>query len=147
MAKYFNRTRGPLAVALKTGESTIVPPKGTLIVTPAQDGSASLHAKVRKRLLVRLEEKPVKVSPMPVPVVEEPEEPEEQEVASSEEGPDEGEDDGDDEDGFEDDGLEEAPSMQWTKARLIEFAESLDLDVPSNSTKVEILRAIEEAGR
>lgn len=138
--RYFNRTRGPVAVMLKTGESTIVRPKGTLVVTPEQDGSASLHAKVRKKIFVRLEDKPV-AAPVPVPPSEEVPPVVEEELAE------EPEEEGSEDDEFEDDDLEGVPSMQWTKAQLIEYANSLDLDVSSNSTKVEILQAIEEAGR
>ena len=143
MARYFNRTRGPVAVALKTGESTIVRPKGTLIVTPEQDGSASLHAKVRKKILVRLEEKPA--SPVPLVV----ESPQAEAPPGIEEELDvrEPEEEAPEDDEFEDDGIEDAPSMQWTKAQLIDYALSLDLDVSSSSTKVEILRAIEETDR
>lgn len=141
MARYFNRTRGPVAVALKTGESTIVKPKGTLIVTPEQDGSASLHAKVRKGILVRLEEKPAPAPPVVTPQEEAPPV-DEEELAEEPEGETASEDDE-----FEDDDHEDVPSMRWTKAQLIDCANSLDLDVSSNSTKVEILQAIEEAGR
>jgi len=140
MARYFNRTRGPVAVALKTGESTIVRPKGTLIVSSEQDGSASLHAKVRKGILVRLEEKPAPAPPVVVPHEEVPPEVDEElDATEPEEVPEDDE--------FEDDGIEEVPSMHWTKARLIDYALSLDLDVSSSSTKVEILRAIEETDR
>jgi len=110
MASYFNKTRGPVTVSLKNGESSIVGPKKVMVVSPEQDGSASLHAMVRRGLLIKLKE---------------PTLPQIQEVSPVE------------------DALE-LPSMQWTKSHLIEHAESLDLDVSSSWTKVEILQAIEE---
>lgn len=121
MAGYFNKTRGLVTVSLKDGASAVVGPKKTMIVPPEQDGSASLHAMVRRGLLIRLKEKP----PKPVPATEpeltpapEPPVPEEPEV----------------------------PSLKWSKPQLMEHAEATGLEVPSGWTKVEILEAIEEAG-
>lgn len=130
MAGYFNKTRGPITVSLKTGEPAMVPPKGTLNVTEAQDGSASLHAMVRRGLLVRLKtpsqadtnttqpvapSEPVTLSAPPA-------------LAASPEPP-------------------ELPSKQWSKVRLIEHAAAMGLEIETSWTKVEILEAIEEAGR
>lgn len=121
MAGYFNKTRGPITVSLKTGESAMVPPKEVLTVTSGQDGSASLHAMVRRGLLVRLKTSS-QAEPTPAPTVVTPE-PLIPEVPR------------------------ESPSKQWTKTRLIEHATSKGLAVDSGWTKVEILEAIEEAGR
>jgi len=121
MAGYFNKTRGLVTVSLRNGESAIVGPKQTMIVSPEQDGSASLHAMVRRGLLVRLKtpSTPVaKTAPKPVPssVPTTP-------VESV-----------------------KAPSLEWKKSTLVEHAEALGLEVPASWTKVEILEAIEEAG-
>jgi len=119
MASYFNKTRGLVTVSLKDGASSVVGPKQTMIVSPEQDGSASLHAMVRRGLLIRLKEKPPKVvlapepAPAPKPLVsEEP----------------------------------EVPSLKWSKPQLMDHSEAMGLEVPSSWTKVEILEAIEEAG-
>lgn len=123
MASYFNKTRGLVNVSLRTGESAVVGPKKTLHVTPEQDRSASLLSRVRKGMLIPLKSKESKIVPDPAPeLVPAP--------VPSPPLPDES---------------EEVPSMRWTKNRLIEYAGLLDLDVPSSSTKVEILKAIEEA--
>lgn len=130
MAGYFNRTRGPITVSLKNGDSAIVGPKATLKVTPEQDGSASLHAMVRRKLLVRLKEpvtKPVVPEPDPVPVP--PTSPPSFSAEESQESED----------------WEEPPSLKWTKAQLSEYATDTGLEVPSSWTKVEIIEAIEAA--
>jgi hypothetical protein len=125
MAGYFNKTRGPIAVTLKTGESASIGPKKTLVVTAAQDGSSQLHAMVRRGYLVRLPDASPP-APAPVSAPAEPEAPEVEEGGAEEE--------------------EESPSMRWTKAELLEYAESVDLEVEAGWTKAEILEAIEEAG-
>ena len=117
MPKYYNRTRGPLPVTLRTGESAMVPPKSELVVTPEQDRSASILSRVRKKLLVPLKDEPTP-QPEPEPVPEPEPTPEPVEV----------------------------PSMDWTKAQLTEHAEAMGLEVPSTWTKVEILNAIEGEG-
>jgi len=127
MTRYFNRTRGPATVSLKTGESALVAPKAILEVTPAQDGSASIHAMVRRNILVKLKEPVLKeskvVEPEPPEVIEEvQEEAEETNVKK------------------------EVPSLQWTKIKMIAHAESLGLELPSSYTKIDILQAIKEAG-
>lgn len=129
MAGYFNKTRGPVTVSLKNGESAIVGPKKTMIVTPEQDGSASLHAMVRRGLLIRLKEKPPKPvpAPAPEPISAPATAPESLPSAEPMEVP------------------SEEPSMEWTKGRLTVHAEFMGLEVPSSWTKVEILEAIEEA--
>jgi hypothetical protein len=72
MASYFNKTRGPITVSLRTGEPAIVGPKQTLCVTPEQDRSASLLSRVKKGLLVLVPDAPAKpkpaVAPPPTPV-------------------------------------------------------------------------------
>lgn len=124
MASYFNKTRGPITVSLRTGEPAVVGPKQVLHVTPEQDRSASLLSRVKKGLLVEIKDKPPKPTPAtapepkPVPASKPPAE-----------------------------SKPEAPSKEWTKSRLTEHAELLGLEVPSSWTKVEILEAIEEASR
>jgi len=122
MASYFNKTRGPVTVSLRTGESALVGPKKVLTVTPEQDRSASLLSRVRKGLLIPLKDKAPKAAPEPAPEPAPAPEP----VPAEEPA--------------------EVPSMEWTKSRLTEHAESQGLEVPSSWTKVEILEAITEAG-
>jgi len=121
MARYFNRTRGPVTVSLRNGESAIVAPKQVLTVTPEQDRSASILSRVRKNLLVRLPDKPAAVpAPTPaVPEVQVPVKPQSQPVPV------------------------ESPTMEWKKARLVEYAQAKGLEISSSWTKVEILEAIE----
>lgn len=133
MTRYFNRTRGPATVSLKTGESALVAPKAILEVTPAQDGSASIHAMVRRNILVKLkdpvpkvEKEPKVVKPEPPKEIEEVEEVEVQEVEVTEEAS----------------AKKEVPSLQWTKTKMIAHAESLGVELPSSWTKVDILKAI-----
>lgn len=126
MANYFNRTRGPVTVSLRNGDSACIGPKHTLSVTPEQDGSASLHAMVRRKLIVRLKEKTPK--PVPAPAPKPVPTPAPVPAASPE------------------DDQSEVPSQEWTRAKLKGRAESVGLEVPSSWTKVEILEAIEGAG-
>lgn len=142
MAGYFNKTRGPITVSLKTGESAMVPPKGTLDVTIEQDGSASLHAMVRRGLLVRLKTPPQTVVPSvvvpsvpPTPPTPSASSKPSTLVTPSTSAP------------VVPVTLPELPSKQWSKSRLIEHAEAMGLEIETDSTKVEILRVIEEAGR
>lgn len=122
MASYFNKTRGLVTVSLRTGESAAVGPKKTLVVTPAQDRSASILSRVRKGLLIPLKDRTPKSvldsEPEPTPVPE---------PAPAEK-------------------LVEVPSFEWTKSKLLDHTVAMGLDVPSSWTKVEILEAIEEAG-
>lgn len=123
MARYFNRTRGLVNVTLRTGAPAVVAPKDYLTVTPEEDRSASILSRVKKKLLVSVEDEPTtdpapEPEPVTSPIASEPEPVEPVEV----------------------------PSMDWTKAQLIEAAEAAGLEVPSSWTKVEILGAIEEAG-
>jgi hypothetical protein len=127
MARYFNKTRGPVNVSLRDGSPLFIGRKATVDIEPEQDGSASLHAAVRRGLLTRLKEKAPRPEPeKQVPVVAPPPPP----PTEPEEAP-------------EEDG--EAPSMNWKKSDLVEHAESLGLEVPASWTKVEILEAIEGA--
>ena len=127
MASYFNKTRGPVNVSLRDGTPQFVGPKATVDIAPEDDGSASLHAAVRRGLLIRLKEK----APRPAPA------PEKQVPAEPPPPPPEPEAEPDDD--------AEAPSMDWKKSELAEHAESLGLEVPASWTKVEILEAIEGA--
>jgi hypothetical protein len=130
MARYYNRTRGLVNVTLRTGESAVVAGKQYLTVTPDQDRSASILSRVAKKLLVPVEDAPSAPEPAPEP------EPEPEPECTC------GPGDGCDICG----GQPEAPSMQWTKTRLLAHADDLGLEVPSSCTKVEILGAIEDAG-
>ena len=129
MASYFNRTRGPVNVSLRDGSPLLVGPKATVNIDSRQDGSASLHAAVRRGLLIRLKEKvsrPVSPPEKQVPIESaSPPPPEPDDVPEDE---------------------AETPSMEWRKSELAEHAEALGLEVPSSWTKVEILEAIEGAG-
>lgn len=124
MASYFNKTRGPITVSLRTGEPVVIGPKQTLHVTPEQDRSASLLSRVKKGLLVQIKS----AQPSTIPATAAPTKP----VSASK---------------LPDEPALEVPSKDWTKSRLTEHAELLGLEVPSSWTKVEILKAIEEAGR
>lgn len=116
MSTYYNKTRAPVTVSLKNGESAMVPPRKTLRVSRDQDGSGSLHACLRKGLLVRLRDADPVVEAAPV------------EAAAPEAAP-----------------PVDAPSLSWTKAELIDFAENSKIEVASGWTKAEILEAIEGA--
>lgn len=92
----------------------MVGPKKVLDVGPDRDGSASIHAMVRRGVLI-----PLKDDPIP-----QGEKVEEEEAPLGEE--------------------EELPSMEWTKKQLVARAESMGLELPSSATKAEILKAIED---
>lgn len=132
MARYFNKTRSPVNVSLKDGSPLFIGRKAVVDIEPGQDGSASLHAAVRRGLLIRLKvEVPRQLDEEPVLVgTSSPSTPElelepESELGSS--------------------GEWTTPSMGWKKSDLTEYAESLGLEVLSSWTKVEILEAIEAA--
>lgn len=55
MAKYYNKTNGPLTLGLRDGSSALVSPKSWISVYPHQDGSTDLIKKVQKGYLVRKE--------------------------------------------------------------------------------------------
>jgi len=126
MAGYYNRLRSPVNVTLKTGVPAFIPPKKTLVVSSEEDGSASLHAMVRRGYLVRVAAEAAPVVPVEVlqpllsspPSVEAEVEPEEE---------------------------EEKPSIKWTKSRLKEHAAELGVEYPAGATKSEILEWIEDA--
>jgi hypothetical protein len=61
MPIYFNRTRGPLPLELRSG-SCVVPPKGSIDIAPADEGSASVVRYVKKGLLI-----PPRIRPAPAP--------------------------------------------------------------------------------
>lgn len=131
MVGYFNKTRSVITVSLKNGESAVIAPKKMLTVTSEQDGSASLHAMVRRKLLARVTLQsvsiPVKSESVSTPTPSVPVEPPPVEPLTPEK-------------------QEETPNKQWTKAKLRAYAESMGLDVPFGWTKVEILEAIEGVG-
>ena len=128
MARYYNTTRGVVTVSLRTGESAAVAPKQELVVTVAQDKSASLTAMVRKGYLVLRPERVVVVSTPVPPVVP----PVQVAVAVPVEDADPTQ--------------IEAPSLKWTKAQLLAYAERFGLTFESNQlTKAEILDMIEAA--
>jgi hypothetical protein len=145
MARYFNKTRVPITVSLRDGSSAIVTGKGVLEPTPEQDRSPSILSRVKKGLLIKLPDAPApkpaappappapKIkpapAPAPAPIPGPAPEPEPEPDDDTEETDDEG----------------DAPSMRWTKSKLIEHAEELGLEVSSGDTKAEILDAIEEA--
>lgn len=62
MAKYYNTTRGPIAVALSSGASLTVLPKSWTEISPSDEGSPNLAPMIRKGFLKR--------SALPDPVVE-----------------------------------------------------------------------------
>jgi hypothetical protein len=79
MSRYYNATRGPLALALPSGKSLSIPPKKWVEIVPGDEGSASLVALVRKGFLVRSKvpspapsEAVVAVAEVPVPVASPP---------------------------------------------------------------------------
>lgn len=51
MPIYFNRTRGPLPLELRSG-SRVVPPKGSIDISPEDEGSASVVRYVKKGFLI-----------------------------------------------------------------------------------------------
>lgn len=53
MAKYYNTTRGPIAVSLSSGKQLSIPPKTWTDIDSADEGSAMLVPMVRKGFLVR----------------------------------------------------------------------------------------------
>lgn len=53
MAKYYNTTRGPLAVSLSSGASLSIPPKKWVEIGAADEGSTNLVPLVRKGYLKR----------------------------------------------------------------------------------------------
>jgi len=125
MGKYFNPKRGPVTVSLRTGESAIVGPKKVLRVSPEQDGSAMLHAMVRRKLLIRLPDDVVAEN-----VVGEVVKSVEPQISKSVDSTEL---------------KEELPSMKWSKKRLKEYAECKGLEILPGSVKLEILRVIESA--
>lgn len=65
MARYYNKTRGPLSFALRDGTPVLVRPKSwTMEIPPEQDGSSSLAQLKRKGFLIRGKDKP---APAPAP--------------------------------------------------------------------------------
>lgn len=53
MSKYYNATRGPIAVSLSSGKAVSVPPKSWIDIDPADEGSPNLAPLVRKKYLIR----------------------------------------------------------------------------------------------
>lgn len=67
MAKFYNTTRGPIAVSLSSGNQLSIPPKTWIEIDPADEGSAMLVPMVRKGFLVRSSVDAVKPGPTPEP--------------------------------------------------------------------------------
>jgi hypothetical protein len=63
MAKYYNRSRGPLNVPLRSGNSLSIPPKSWVEIPLKDEGSERVITYLRKGYLVRQAE-----SPPPAPV-------------------------------------------------------------------------------
>jgi hypothetical protein len=145
---YFNKARSPVTVTLRTGEASLVRPKGRLVVTVEQDGSPSLFAMVRKGVLQREKvvasgvpaaPSQVSLSVSPIAsiapdlslklfsVVERLEVPPNREDVSREE-------------------PSEKPSAEWSKSKLAAFARDAGIVVEARWSKAALLRAIEEAG-
>jgi hypothetical protein len=53
MAKYYNKTRGPLAVSLSSGASAIIPPKTWVEIDAADAGSPDMISLVGRGYLVK----------------------------------------------------------------------------------------------
>lgn len=53
MAKYYNTTRGPIAVALSSGASMTLMPKSWTDIAPSDEGSPNLAPMIRKGFLKR----------------------------------------------------------------------------------------------
>ena len=56
MAKYYNKTNGPLTLGLRDGSSALVASKKWITILSSQDGSTDLIKKVQKGYLVRKKE-------------------------------------------------------------------------------------------
>jgi hypothetical protein len=75
MSRYYNTTRGPIAVSLSSGKAVSVPPKSWIEIDPGDEGSPNLVPIVRKGYLVRSAlaatasaEAPTEAPPASVPV-------------------------------------------------------------------------------
>ncbi len=66
MAKYYNKSKGPLAVVLKGGNSVAIPGKSWIRIPTDQESSADLHRYVKKGFLVRSSAEDPKPSKQPV---------------------------------------------------------------------------------
>lgn len=69
MAKYYNTTRGPLAVSLSSGKALTISPKTWVEIDPADEGSSALVALKRKGYMKRsvLEDEAPASEPVPAP--------------------------------------------------------------------------------
>jgi len=70
MGKYYNTTRGPLAVSLSSGKALTIPPKTWIDIEPGDEGSPALVSLKRKGFVKRsvLPDPPaVEEAPAPVP--------------------------------------------------------------------------------
>jgi hypothetical protein len=130
---YYNKDRSPVTVTLRTGEASLVPPKGYLSVTQEQDGSTSLLKMVQKGHLLRQQIAPlVAVEVASEPVAVEPveaisakvEEPEPQIVEEP----------------------KDVPSVKWSKSKLLAFAKDHGLDIDAEASKTSVLKSIQDAG-
>lgn len=53
MGKYYNTTRGPLAVSLSSGKALTIPPKTWIDIDPGDEGSPALVSLKRKGFVKR----------------------------------------------------------------------------------------------
>jgi hypothetical protein len=70
MARYYNKSRGPLALTLRDGRCTVARPKEWIEIEPRDEGSSSVIFYRRKGVLHRApdsSEAPVEASPPEVP--------------------------------------------------------------------------------
>jgi hypothetical protein len=72
VSRYYNMTRGQLVVVLRDGTTASLPARGSLSVTPEQDLSADIHAKLRKGMLKRIDRPAPVPAPQAVPAAPEP---------------------------------------------------------------------------
>jgi hypothetical protein len=131
---YYNKARNPITVTLRTGEASLVPPKGYLSVTQEQDGSSSLLAMVRKGHLLRtrIDVPSAQPSEEPSPPAVQPV----QAISVDVEKP-------------KDLIVEEpkdVPSAEWSRSRLVAYAKTVGFEVDPRASKASLLRSIQEAG-
>ena len=74
MASYYNKTKGPVAVSLRRGNSVVVGPKRWAVISPEDEGHESLQRAVIKGFLVRSAAEavaPVVEASVPAPTIPE----------------------------------------------------------------------------
>jgi len=65
MPNYYNRTQGPISVALADGTPLAIPPKGLAEIARDDEGAASLQAAISRGDLTRLPDLDLPPSPLP----------------------------------------------------------------------------------